>query len=310
MIIKHTTTMRCIVPNLLSSLFSLSYVTHVSSFQTISRVNVGKFGVNNKINSFETNKRFFEIKPSSLAASSNDDYTSMTIADSPTLPPIAETSKRLFLVRHGEVIPPGGTHGVFYGALDVPLSPLGKLEAKAAATYLQQFDLEYVASSPLKRAVFGADETLKIQKNGQSKELKVYAGFSELDRGSWCGKTKLEIGEDLMKRFDACDESVTPEGGESYPFLKNRVVKARDELLAEMTPGRCSAIVSHLQVTRSILSDAVDIPIEEMTTLKIATASITCIDYDANGEKKPVVHFSSFKPEAGLEASQDGGNVV
>ena len=245
--------MRCIVPNMLSGLLSISYVAHISSFQLFSRMNVGKFGMQNKLVSFRNNKRFFEMKPSSLAATSNDDTTSIIIGDSPTLPPIAETSKRLFLVRHGEVIPPGGTHGVFYGALDVPLSPLGELEAKAAAAYLKQFDLEYIASSPLKRAVFGADETLKIQKNGQDKELKIYAGFSELDRGSWCGKTKSEIGEDLMKRFDACDESVTPEGGESYPFLKNRVITARDELLADMTPGRCSALVSHLQVTRSIL---------------------------------------------------------
>ena len=53
--------------------------------------------------------------------------------DAPVLPPIPPTSKRLFLVRHGEVINPGGNRPVYYGALDVPLSPLGEAEAQAAA---------------------------------------------------------------------------------------------------------------------------------------------------------------------------------
>jgi hypothetical protein len=48
----------------------------------------------------------------------------------PEIPPIPATSKRLFLVRHGEVINPGGDRPVYYGAMDVSLSPLGEQEAK------------------------------------------------------------------------------------------------------------------------------------------------------------------------------------
>ena len=110
-----------------------------------------------------------------------------------------------------------------------------------------------------------------------------------------------------MARFDACDESATPEGGESYPALKRRVLQARDELLAITDCGRASAVVSHLQVTRSMLSDALDIPTEKMAGFKVATASITCIDYDSTtGEQ--VVHFQSYKPEVGLERSKDLAN--
>jgi len=171
----------------------------------------------------------------------------------PELPPISATAKRLFLVRHGEVIPPGGVHGVLYGAMDVSLSPLGEAEADAAAQYLGQFDLERVASSPLKRAVFGADQTLRLQSSLNPVDIDLYEGFRELDRGAWCGMKREEIGDDLMDRFNACDESVTPERGESVRFVKNRVTKARDELLSRMTPGRESALVSHLQVTRCML---------------------------------------------------------
>ena len=67
----------------------------------------------------------------------------------PELPPIAPTAKPLFLVRHGEVINPGGDRPVAYGAMDVPLSPLGEGEARAAAQFLQQYDLQHIACSPL-----------------------------------------------------------------------------------------------------------------------------------------------------------------
>lgn len=48
----------------------------------------------------------------------------------PNLPPVAPMSKRLFWIRHGEVINPGGDKAVYYGSMDVPLSPFGELEAK------------------------------------------------------------------------------------------------------------------------------------------------------------------------------------
>lgn len=210
------------------------------------------------------------------------------------------------------MINPGGDRPVYYGALDVSLSPLGQEEAKVAAEYLKQFDLQIVAASPLSRAKFGANEVLVRQQqttnnNKQTDELKIFTGFTELDRGAWCGQTKDEIGSDMMARFDACDESATPEGGESYPQLKERVLEARDDLLNSMDCGVASAVVSHLQVTRCMLSDAHNIPTEEMSNFKIATASVACIDYDADTGSQ-TVHFQNFKPDVGLEKSVDGAN--
>jgi broad specificity phosphatase PhoE len=227
----------------------------------------------------------------------------------PELPPIEASAKRLFLVRHGEVINPGGDRPVYYGAMDVPLSPLGEAEATAAACYLKsrEDEIDLVFSSPLSRAVFGAKEVLKQQSTLAEPDILILDGFTELDRGAWCGMTKEEIGAEMMARFDACDESVTPDGGESYPFLKNRVLKARDAVLEKLAPGRAAAIVSHLQVTRSILSEALGIPIEEMASLKVATASVTCIDYDSACGTQ-TVHFQSFKPDVGLHSSKDGAN--
>lgn len=231
--------------------------------------------------------------------------SSTTYTSQPTIPPVAPTAKRLFLVRHGEVINPGGDRPVYYGAMDVSLSPLGELEAQAAGDYLQQYKLSKVFSSPLSRAIYGAEQVLQRQTDSADKSVVILDGFKELDRGDWCGKTKAEIGSDMMARFDACDESVTPANGESYPALKQRVLQARDQALEQMEPGDMACVVSHLQVTRSILSEALEIPTSEMANLKVATASVTCIDYEGDTQ---TVHFQSFKPDVGLEKSKDGAN--
>lgn len=241
----------------------------------------------------------------------------------PILDPVPEGYKRLFMVRHGEVINPGGDRPVYYGSMDVPLSPLGELEAIEAASYLSRFHLQHVASSPLSRAKFGARQVLARQPpaattdeasdggNNDSDDggdVVVLEGFAELDRGAWCGLTADEIGRDILARFDACDESVTPgDGGESYPALKVRVLAARDELLRMTDAGRASAVVSHLQVTRSMLSEALGMDVRELAGLQISTASITCVDYCAETGDE-VVRFQSFKPECGLEESKDRAN--
>ena len=114
---------------------------------------------------------------------------------------------------------------------------------------------------------------------------------------------ELELGEaDEVRgvQFESCaKESMRREVAEKRQAAK--------ELLEMTDCGKASAIVSHLQVTRSMLSDAMGIPTGEMSLLKVATASVTCIDYDATTGTQ-TVHYQSFKPDAGLEISKDGAN--
>lgn len=277
-----------------------------------------------------TTTRLFTAKSEPMTAADATAAATVTTgssSDPRNLPLVPATAKRLFLVRHGEVINPGGDRAVYYGAMDVPLSPLGEQEAVAAAQYLSQFDLAAVFSSNLSRAIYGAEQVVRLQQDQkqqrQQQHLQVQQleGFKELDRGDWCGKTKEEIGADNMARFDACDETVTPgNGGESYPALKRRVLAAlHDSVLHQIQAGESAAIVSHLQVTRCMVSEALGIPIEQMTTLPVATASVTCIDYYDDGcdstfaaastaAPPPTVHFQSFKPDVGLSTSKDGAN--
>jgi broad specificity phosphatase PhoE len=226
--------------------------------------------------------------------------------DGPPLPPLSPTVKRLFLVRHGQVINPGGNRAVYYGAQDVPLSAVGQQEATRAAQYLAQFALHAVFTSPLSRALYGAQQVVQLQQQHDAVPVTI-EDFCELNRGAWCGLTKAEIGAQNLARFDAGDESVTPAGGESYAALQRRVLAALRHVLSQVPLGSCAAIVSHLQVTRCIVADALSLPTSALATLPIATASITCIDYNDDGVAK--VHFQSFKPGSTDEAAaMDGAN--
>jgi len=73
----------------------------------------------------------------SATKASDLDISYETILKGPELPPLDSMSKRLFLIRHGEVINPGGDRPVYYGAMDVSLSPLGELEAKVRGERLR-----------------------------------------------------------------------------------------------------------------------------------------------------------------------------
>ena len=141
---------------------------------------------------FTRNNKLFRSSLSSTSENISSDDTSIV---RPELPPIGDSIRRLFLVRHGEVINPGGDRPVYYGAMDVSLSSLGEAEAIAAARYLQYYDLDFVVSSPLLRAIFGAEQIVALQKNLSNNEdeegVVQMDGFKELDRGAWCGMTKV-----------------------------------------------------------------------------------------------------------------------
>lgn len=100
------------------------------------------------------------------------------------LPQLESTAKRIFWVRHGEVINPGGDRPVYYGAMDVPLSDLGRLEAQAAAGFLKSFSLQRVFCSPLERAIYGAKQVIEKQEEDLNPDPLILEGFKELDRGT------------------------------------------------------------------------------------------------------------------------------
>jgi broad specificity phosphatase PhoE len=97
------------------------------------------------------------------------------------------TAERVVVLRHGRT-----THnhaGIWQGQLDVPLDEVGRLQAKAAAQVLREFDAAAIVSSDLARAW----ETAGILGAAMGLPVTVESRLREIDVGRWKGLTAEEI---------------------------------------------------------------------------------------------------------------------
>ena len=92
----------------------------------------------------------------------------------------------------------------------------------------------------------------------------------------------------------------------SIMTVKNRVMGALNEIVKSTPDGEATCVVSHLWVTRSMISDALGLDPSKMNEVDIPTASISCVDYEEGGKAQVVMQ--GFKPDVGLEKSKDTGN--
>lgn len=184
---------------------------------------------------------------------------------------------RLFLVRHGAVSVE--RPGSFYGGTEVALSEIGRQEALSAGLALRSEPIEALYSSPLSRAIYGA-EAVKAQFEG----LKIHSDqdFKEIDRGRWVGLTKVEL--ENLHPGDLEAHARDPwgwrdHGGESLGDLRRRVLGARDRMYAAHKQGDTVVLVSHMFPTRAILADALGLDLTDWDKLEIPTGSISLVEY-------------------------------
>lgn len=228
--------------------------------------------------------------------------------------PPAKDVKRLVLVRHGEVdLAMFDGKKCLYGGVDIPLSAKGRDEAAAAAVLLAaEEDISVMWTSPLSRAVYGAERIAEGQEGmGRSGAGIVrHDGFREVDRGDWVGQSLEEIGADEMQRWNRDPTFRPPGGAEALADVARRVLAAKDELLAQSPWGSTTALVSHMWVTRSIVGQAKGFDTETDTArlqeVDLPTASVSVVEYtraadgsDAVGSAAVV--YTGKKPS--LEAS-------
>jgi len=213
--------------------------------------------------------------------------------------------KTVILVRHGAVnreaagLTPEGLYG---GDVDVPLSERGEAEARAAAQYVaDEFGEKVTAvfASPMKRAMFGADRT--VDALGGELGVEAREAFREVKRGDWVDKSLEEVtaqypGED-MARFLGDYDFRPAGGGESVRDVQARAKACLlDDVLPAIGPGECAVVVSHLFITRSLLSFAE--PSTPVAEISVPTASVSTIDFDG---ENAVVGLRGVKPAISAE---------
>ena len=148
-----------------------------------------------------------------------------------------------------------------YGGADVPLSTNGEAEARAAAVMIAAgvtdgMPIVRVFCSPLLRAMYGAH--CVVEACGGLGVPTPLDGLREVGRGDWYGLTPTEIteryGEGANMDTFVAEPAFRPPGGESLDDVASRVLPARDAILAALESGAAAVVVSHLFVTRTVVS--------------------------------------------------------
>lgn len=166
---------------------------------------------------------------------------------------------RLWFIRHGEV--EADYVGTFLGSTDIGLSDLGRHQAQAVSSYLEEAKVDAVVSSPLQRA----RQTAAPVAEATGTELDVRRPFAEMDFGDWEGKAWSEI-EAEDPAFAATwqadpGENACPNGDSANAFAA-RVHDGLQEVL-ETYRGRSVALFAHAGTNRAILSALLQCPYME-----------------------------------------------
>jgi probable phosphomutase (TIGR03848 family) len=187
----------------------------------------------------------------------------------------------VILVRHGRTT--ANASGVLAGrTAGVELDGLGVDQSKRAGERLAVVPLVGVVSSPLERCRQTAQAILDQQRD--SPPMPIEDGITECDYGQWQGRALADLAkEDLWSVVQTQPSAATFPGGESLTAMQTRAVTAIRHLdaafEAEHGPGAVWAAVSHGDIIKSVLADALGMHLDLFQRINVNPASISIVRY-------------------------------
>lgn len=192
---------------------------------------------------------------------------------------------KLVLIRHGES--QWNLENRFTGWVDVPLSPKGIEEAKAAGKKLAGFIFDRAFSSVLARA----NETLRIilEAIGQTtipiekdKALneRMYGELQGLNKA----ETAIKFGDEQVKIWRRSYD-VRPPGGESLKDTAERVLPYYDSRIKPcVLKGETILIAAHGNSLRALVMQLEQLTREQVLELNIPTGAPLLYELDLTGK--------------------------
>ncbi|KAA1397624.1 histidine phosphatase family protein [Aeromicrobium ginsengisoli] len=205
----------------------------------------------------------------------------------------------VILVRHGRTT--ANASGVLAGrTAGVELDAVGVDQSVRTGERLSTLPLVAVVSSPLERCRQTADAIVK-QQSGSPAE-SVDDAITECDYGDWQGRPLAELAkEDLWSVVQTQPSAAVFPGGESLGAMQSRAVAAirrHDAAIeAEHGPGAVWAAVSHGDIIKSILADALGMHLDLFQRLNVNPASVS------------VVRFGAARPDV-VTVNSDSGDLA
>ena len=198
----------------------------------------------------------------------------------------------VILVRHGRTT--ANTAGVLAGRADgIRLDEVGTTQATRTAERLAVVPLVTVVSSPLERC----QQTARMIVDAQQGPLEIATEdqITEVDYGEWQGRALRDLAkEPLWSIVQTQPSAATFPGGESLAAMQTRSVAAirRQDAAIEAEHGADAVwvAVSHGDVIKSVLADALGMHLDLFQRIQVAPASVSIIRY---GSSRPVVHSTN-----------------
>lgn len=184
----------------------------------------------------------------------------------------------LLLVRHGRTTANGA--GVLAGWTEgVSLDDAGREQVTALAQRLAPVPLAAVVTSPLQRCLETTDLML-AGRDGVARHVDDRVG--EVRYGDWSGEKLTKLAKDpLWKVVQAHPSAMTfpGEGGEAMRDMQVRAVAAVREWNDRLGDDAVYAVVSHGDVIKAVLADALGLHLDQFQRLVADPASVSIVTY-------------------------------
>lgn len=185
----------------------------------------------------------------------------------------------VILVRHGRST--ANVAGILTGrTAGVDLDDVGRSQAERAAERLAAVPLVAVISSPLARC----RQTARTIAESHALQLRLDTGIVECDYGEWQGRPLRELAkEPLWSVVQTRPSDAVFPGGESMSAMQERSVAAirrHDAALeAEHGAGAVWVAVSHGDIIKSVLADALGMNLDLFQRITVNPGSISIVRY-------------------------------
>jgi probable phosphomutase (TIGR03848 family) len=189
----------------------------------------------------------------------------------------------VILVRHGRTT--ANAAGLLAGrAAGVNLDQIGIEQAAFTGDRLAVVPLAGVVSSPLERCQQTAQ--LILERQSGNPHAPTDPDLSECDYGQWQGRLLTDLAsKDLWAAVQSQPSAVVFPGGESMAAMQARAVAAirrHDAAFdAEYGPGAVWVAVSHGDIIKAILADALGMHLDLFQRLNVGPASVSIVHYGA-----------------------------
>lgn len=201
---------------------------------------------------------------------------------------------KIYVARHGQ--DEDNANGILNGHRDLPLTEIGRQQARTLVNGLKEADLAFDAIyvSPLSRAY----ETATIVANALGRgKPEVLPSIIERDFGSMTGKPIADIekycGTEILKT-NTITYFLSPEGAETFPMLLERGKRALAEIRAKHPDGSV-LLVTHGDMGKMLYAAYYNLPwIDILTLFHFGNSELLLLAHDSKAQDAHVIHIEQY----------------